>query len=386
MLQLQLIYPKILAMKQFINIYPKRNFIVRLQTKTTLLITSLVLALGVNAQEQPKAEDLVGKTYVGIHGTRMNTDDDRLTSNNVDFIKHGNGMGAEIGYRYSEKSEYRLSYTHLNLTRVGWAPSTPSGSNIALNYLLFPNKENFYLMAGASALEVIETKLSVNLGAGYRHYISDRSAIYFEGNGHYQLDEAYTDLSAQIGFIYFFGDTQKKIVRAKPAMEAAPVAPTMVKPLDTDNDGVMDSKDLCKATPADNKVDSNGCTVFTEENDAMHLHVKFDNSKAVVKPEYFENIKAAADFLKTYPHTTLEIKGHTSSTGSAAFNKKLSQQRADAITAVLINEFGIKSSRLTAIGMGEEELINPANTAQAHKENRRIEAKVVVNKKVAVKR
>ena len=36
--------------------------------------------------------------------------------------------------------------------------------------------------------------------------------------------------------------------------------------------------------------------------------------------------------------------------------------------------------------MGEEELINPANNAQAHEENRRIEAKVVVNKKVPVKR
>lgn len=358
----------------------------RLQTKTALLITSIALALGVNAQEQPKAEDLVGKTYVGIHGTRMNTDDDRLTSNGVDFIKHANGMGAEIGYRYSERSEYRLSYTHLNLTRVGWAPSTPSGSNIALNYLLFPNEENFYLMAGASALEVLETKLSVNVGAGYRHYISDRSAIYFEGNGHYQLDEAYTDLSAQIGFIYFFGDTQQKIVRSEPKVAPVKAAPVMAKPLDSDNDGVIDSKDQCKATPADNKVDSNGCTIFTEENDAMHLHVKFDNSKAVVKPEYYDNIKAAADFLKAYPHVNLEIKGHTSSTGPAAFNKKLSQQRADAITAVLTNEFGIKASRLTATGMGEEELINPANNAQAHKENRRIEAKVVVNKKVPVKR
>lgn len=358
----------------------------RQQTKMVLLTSSFICAVSVNAQEQPKAEDLVGKTYVGIHGTRIDTDDDRLTDNSVDFVKHANGAGAEIGHRYSEFSEFRLSYTHLNLTRTGWAPSTPSGANIALNYLYFPNKENFYVMAGASALDIIDTKMSVNVGAGYRHYISERSAIYFEGNGHYQLDETYTDMSAQIGFIYFFGDTQQKVVRTKPVVEPTAVKAPVVKPSDTDGDGIFDSMDQCKATPATDKVDSNGCTIFTEENDALHLHVKFDNAKAIVKPQYIENIKVAADFMKQYPHTTLAIEGHTSSVGPAAFNKKLSQKRADAIVNVLVNEFGIASSRLTAQGMGEETLINPANTPAAHAENRRIEAKVSVKHKVAVKR
>ena len=59
---------------------------------------------------------------------------------------------------------------------------------------------------------------------------------------------------------------------------------------------------------------------------------------------------------------------------------------ADAIVNVLVNDFGIKASRLTAQGMGEEELLSPANTLQAHEANRRIEAKVRVDKKVAVKR
>lgn len=383
MLQSRLNYNKIVAMKHFINMLVKRNIIVLKQKTSVLLISSLLCALSVNAQEQPKAEDLVGKNYFGIHGMRMNTDDDRLAPNDVDFIKHANGMGLEFGHRFTEQSELRLSYTHLNLTRTGWAPSTPNGKNIAANYLFFPTKQNFYVMAGASVIDVIDSDLSVNVGAGYRHYLGERSAVYFEGNGHYQFDNRYTDLSAQIGFVYFFGDKAKKIVRSAPVQPAAVAA---VEPSDSDNDGVIDSTDQCKSTPMTDKVDLTGCTVFTEENDAMHLHVKFDNSKAIVKPEYFDEIKAAADFLKLYPHVSLEIKGHTSSTGSAAFNKSLSQQRADAIVAVLISEFSIDASRLTAQGMGEEELLNPANNAQAHAENRRIEAKVTVNKKVAVKR
>jgi OOP family OmpA-OmpF porin len=359
---------------------------VRLQKTSALLVSSLLCTFTVNAQEQPKAENLVGKSYLGIHGMRMNTDDDRLTPNDVDFTKHANGYGIEAGYRLSEFSELRLSYTHLNLTRTGWAPSTPSGKNIAANYLYFPTKQNFYVMGGASVIDVIDSDLSANVGAGYRHYLSERSAVYFEGNGHYQFDNKYTDLSAQIGFIYFFGDSAKKVVRSTPAKAA--VAPEKATPLavDSDNDGVIDSKDQCKSTPAMNKVDSKGCTIFTEGNDELHLQVNFDNAKAVVKAEYLDNIKVAADFLTKYPHTSLAIKGHTSSQGSAAFNKKLSQQRADAIVAVLTSEFGIDASRLTAQGMGEEALLNTANNTAAHAENRRIEAKVSVKTKVAIKR
>ncbi|SEL55401.1 OmpA-OmpF porin, OOP family [Colwellia chukchiensis] len=361
----------------------------RQQQKLGLLISGLICAFNVNAQEQPKAADLVGKNYLGIHGMRMNTDDDRLAPNNVDYIRHANGIGLEFGHRLSEYSELRLSYTRLNLTRTGWAPSTPSGKNIAANYLYFPNKQNFYVMAGASAIDVVDSDLSANIGAGYRHYLSERSAVYFEGNGHYQFDNKYTDLSAQIGLVYFFGDTAKKIVRSAPAptqIKPAAPAPVAKAELDSDNDGVIDRKDQCPNTPAANKVDSDGCTIFTEANDEMRLLVNFDNAKAIVKPEYLDNIKVAADFLKQYPHTDLTISGHTSSQGAAAYNKKLSQQRAEAIVDVLVQEFGIAPSRLTAEGKGEEELLNPANTATAHAENRRIEAKVSVKRKIAVKR
>ena len=361
----------------------------RHQKISTLLISSLLCAFSVNAQEQPKAEDLVGKNYFGIHGMRMNTDDDRLLENSTAFIEHATGFGGEFGHRFSEFSELRISYTDLNLSIEGNTARTPSGSNIALNYLYFPTKQNFYMTAGASVKELAHSRASVNVGGGYRHYVNDRSAFYFEGKGHYELDDRFTDISAQIGFIYFFGETAKKAVRSAPKkapVKPTSVAPVVAQPVDSDNDGVIDSKDQCKATPATDKVDRNGCTVFTEENDELNLQVNFDNSKAVVKPEYYNNIKVAADFLKKYPHTSLTINGHTSSQGAAAFNKKLSQQRADAIVEVLTDEFGIDASRLTAQGFGEEQLLSPANNAAAHAENRRIEAKVSVKSKVAVKR
>lgn len=361
----------------------------RLNKITFATLTTLMLAVPSIAQagEQPKAEDLVGKTYVGIHATRMGTDDDRIVAeNDVDYVKHASGFGAEIGYRLSESSEVRLSYTDLNLSLTGWLPNKPSASNIALNYLYFPRKESFYVMGGASMIDVIESQMSANLGAGYRHYINEKMAVYFEGNGHYQFDEKYTDVSAQLGFIYFFGDTAKKVVRSKPAVEKVQAAPVVAQPMDSDKDGIIDSKDHCKNTPMSDKVDSHGCTIFTEENDELSLSVNFDNSKAIVKDEYMSDIEDAANFLNKYSHASLVIKGHTSSQGNAAFNKKLSLKRAQAIVDVLVSKFDIDASRLTAEGFGEEQLLNTANTAAAHAENRRIEAKVVATKKVAVKR
>lgn len=368
-----------------------------LNKKTFTTLSSLLLLLPSLAysQEQPAAEELVGRAYIGIHGMKINTDDDRmLPQGGVDYIKHGSGVGGEVGYRFTEFSELRFSYTDLNLTKSGGLVTTPSGSNVALNYLYFPNKANFYLMAGASELEVVDSNLSANLGAGYRHYVSERSAIYLEANGHYQFDDNHKDMSAQIGFIYFFGDSAKKSVQSKPVIAqqmatkatAPVVAPVVVQATDSDKDGVVDSQDQCNNTPSGDQVDSYGCTIFTDENDELNLQVKFDNAKAVVKDEYLDEIKVAADFLRQYPNISLSINGHTSSQGSAAYNKLLSQKRAQAIVDVLINQFDVDASRLTAHGFGEEQLLTQGTTAADHAENRRIEAKVVVAKKVAVKK
>ena len=90
--------------------------------------------------------------------------------------------------------------------------------------------------------------------------------------------------------------------------------------------------------------------------------------------------------MKTYPHVSLTINGHSSAQGNAKYNQILSAKRAQAIIEVLINEFGIEGSRLKAIGYGESKLLDKSNTAAAHEKNRRIEATVSTTNKVAEKR
>ncbi len=357
--------------------------------KAAILSAPLLLSSAF-ATEQPAAEDLVGKVYGGLHLLHINTDNDRLmTADPRSNVDHGSGFGGEFGYRLTESAEIRLSYSKINLVKENAGFSEPDASSIAADVLYFPTKKNFYVLGGLDSLDIVDRKTSLDLGAGYRHYFSERAAVYFEGKGH--IADKFSDASAKIGFVYFFGDSAKsrpakaKSTQPRTVEQTAAVAP-VVAAKDSDKDGVLDKNDNCMNTPMADKVDHNGCTVFSDEKVRMQLLVNFDNNKAEVKPEYFAEIKKMAEFLTTYPHTSLVIEGHTSKVGSAAYNKKISQKRANAIVNVLVDEFSIDASRLSAVGYGEERLLSDANDAATHAKNRRIEAKIEITKQVALKR
>ena len=111
-----------------------------------------------------------------------------------------------------------------------------------------------------------------------------------------------------------------------------------------------------------------------KEKVTVTLLVEFDNDKAIVKDKYYDDIKTVADFMKEYPDTVAAIDGHTDSNASNAYNQKLSERRANAVRQYLIDKFGIKASRLTATGYGEERPVATNDTAEGRQKNRRVEA------------
>lgn len=148
-------------------------------------------------------------------------------------------------------------------------------------------------------------------------------------------------------------------------------------PLDSDHDGVPDYLDKCPDTPPNTKVDKDGCPALgVNEEVSIELEVLFDTNKAVVKPQYLDNVKKVADFMRLYANTTADIEGHTDSKGSASLNKKLSQRRADAVRETLISKFGIEASRLRAIGYGKDRPIADNKTEAGRQKNRRVVAVV----------
>lgn len=111
-----------------------------------------------------------------------------------------------------------------------------------------------------------------------------------------------------------------------------------------------------------------------KEKVTITLNVQFDTNKAVVKEKYNDEIKRVADFMNEFPDTTAEIGGHTDSVGSAEYNQKLSEKRANSVRQYLIDKFGIDGSRLTAVGYGEDRPVADNNTEEGKQKNRRVEA------------
>ena len=83
--------------------------------------------------------------------------------------------------------------------------------------------------------------------------------------------------------------------------------------------------------------------------------------------------------LKQNTGMQVEISGHTDSVGPKAYNKQLSQSRANAVKSFLASK-GIDARRITAVGYGEERpLASNDDDEEGREFNRRVEFKVLGN-------
>jgi outer membrane protein OmpA-like peptidoglycan-associated protein len=98
--------------------------------------------------------------------------------------------------------------------------------------------------------------------------------------------------------------------------------------------------------------------------------VTFATNSAQLNPESDIVLDTTAASLKPYPNTVIEVRGYTDSTGSAAYNLKLSQARAESVLRYL-QEHGV-SNQLTAKGYGKEDPIADNATKDGRLANRRV--------------
>ena len=95
---------------------------------------------------------------------------------------------------------------------------------------------------------------------------------------------------------------------------------------------------------------------------SYNVDILFDADTPIVRPESYQTLGRIADTLvnSTLLNYAFLIVGHVESTGRRENNVLLSQRRADAIRDILINTFKISSKRLQSVGLGEEQLLDPA--------------------------
>lgn len=185
--------------------------------------------------------------------------------------------------------------------------------------------------------------------------------------------------------------------------------------VDADGDGVCDGIDECPNTPAGEKVNDKGCSAsqieallasrikppppqiiekivekqvpvpapapvsevqkqLMREGVIRLQDINFELGKATLRPESETKLRDAGEVLEKFPDLKIEVQGHTDSRGSAAFNQRLSEARAQTVRQFLLDNFKLNPDNYTARGYGESQLlVSPEKSENDYVQNRRVE-------------
>lgn len=174
-----------------------------------------------------------------------------------------------------------------------------------------------------------------------------------------------------------------------------PLPPSAVRgAVDTDNDGVVDEVDNCPNVVG--AISNYGCpTNVNSQNPNSAESTRVIERIVEVEPRlnflaqsiFFElnsaQIKGSSEvilgeiyaLLNQFPNLPFVIEGHTDSTGTAEYNRQLSQKRAQAVVNALVAK-GIQKNNLIAIGLGESQPFAANTSAEGREKNRRVHIRV----------
>jgi OOP family OmpA-OmpF porin len=341
----------------------------KLKNTLGVVIASLIATTSINAmaQGQGAVEAAAFAKYYAPDSSR-------------DIGDHGNLLGGSLGYYLTDDVELALSYGEYHDLR-----GEDSGKNIKGSLTSLDAVYNFstpgvglrpYVSAGFAHQSIGQDATGgrdrstfANIGTGVKYYFTENVFAKASLDGNYNIDAGDSEYTAGLGLGVNFGGG------VKPAAPAAPAAPVADVCNDADSDGVCDAIDKCLDTVANATVDGTGCVIVAEAV-RVELDVKFDFDKAVVKQDSYGDIKSLADFMNQYPKTSTTVEGYTDSVGTDAYNQGLSARRANAVRAVLVNQYGVAGDRVNAVGNGEANPVADNATEAGRAVNRRVEAAV----------
>ena len=101
--------------------------------------------------------------------------------------------------------------------------------------------------------------------------------------------------------------------------------------------------------------------------------ILFATNSDRIRPESTPTLKEIGEMLKAHPDLRIAIEGHTDGDGEEAYNQALSERRAAAVKAFLVETYGIADDRLQAAGFGESRPVADNTTPEAKQQNRRVE-------------
>lgn len=122
--------------------------------------------------------------------------------------------------------------------------------------------------------------------------------------------------------------------------------------------------------------------VPTSEKVTYAADAFFDFDKATLKPEGKAKLDEIVAGLQNMDVEVVVAVGHTDSIGTEAYNKKLSERRAEAVKAYLVSK-GVDPQKVYTEGKGEAQPIGNNKTREGRAKNRRVELEVVANRAAA---
>lgn len=125
-----------------------------------------------------------------------------------------------------------------------------------------------------------------------------------------------------------------------------------------------------------------GLDVYRTDEDELNVvlrnEVLFDYNSTSLRQSSRNTLAEMAEVFDRYNDTTISVEGHADSTGSNAYNERLSERRASSVSSYLQN-LGVDRYRVRTVGYGESRPIASNASASGRQQNRRVEIKVTAN-------
>jgi outer membrane protein OmpA-like peptidoglycan-associated protein len=152
-------------------------------------------------------------------------------------------------------------------------------------------------------------------------------------------------------------------------------------PADIDADGILNPLDACPTIPGVSDPDPlvNGCPLARIEKNQIIItqRIEFEFESATLLASSVPVLTAVLDIMRGHPELGIVlVEGHTDSIGAAAYNKGLSERRAQSVRTWLV-EHGVARARLLDAGFGLERPIDTNGTPEGRQRNRRVEFHII---------
>lgn len=284
-----------------------------------------------------------------------------FTDSSYRNAKDGNLFGGAASYFLTDDVSLGLSHGVYSSLK---AKSAAGGKKLKGNFTSLDATYHFnqvgsalrpYLAAGVGHQRIDRVgkdgkhkNATINLGGGLKYYVTDNFFARGGVEGLYGLDTHQSEWQAGVGVGLNFGG------KSRPAKQE-PVVEEVVEEVVVEE-----------------------AVVVPAEFARVKLEVHFATNKAAVSSKDHQDVAKLAEFMREYPTTNAIIEGHTDSTGPASYNQKLSEQRAEAVRQILIQEYGIEAERVKSVGFGGDQPVADNATVEGRDLNRRVEAVVEV--------